>query len=82
MSTLALGRVLHPHHQAEALMLHLREGFSENIGRHVVGTYELEAGRPICDTFPDEVISYVDVLRGSMVDGIPSEQIRGAIVDV
>ena len=72
----------HAKHLAEAVILHIGQCLGQNIGGHVLHSYELEDDGPILYTFPYEVVSHLNMLCCRVVDRVLCEQVCSAVVDV
>ena len=73
---------LHAKHETKSLMLDMRERLCEDICHHITRSDKSEVQRFVGDTFPDEMVSNIDMFRSAVVDGVPGEEIRRSIVDI
>src|SRR5260370_34161401 len=64
---------LHSQHVAETFVLDTCKQFHEQIHSHIIGSNQVKFNRLVSNALPDEVVTHIDVLHHSMVDGVPHE---------
>ena len=82
MSTVLLRHHLHPKHLEKMLMLGDCQCLGQNVGCHIIGSYELEVDVTVCNAFPNKMVPDINMFCCSMIDRVLSKEISNTIVNV